>query len=200
MGGDRVSYGPGDALVVVDAQNDFAHPHGSLFVTGGDAVVPRINAEIDAAVGAGALVVYTQDWHPPDTPHFTDRGGPWPVHCVRDTWGSQLHADLTVVADAPRIRKGTGQEDGYSGFTVRDLDTDADVRTELDAILRDAGVERIVVVGIATDVCVKATVLDGVLLGYDTVVLADATAAVELEPGDSERALAEMAAAGATVC
>jgi nicotinamidase/pyrazinamidase len=195
MGGDPVSYGPGDALVVVDVQNDFAHPDGSLFVAGGDEVVQRINAEIRG----GALVVYTQDWHPSDTPHFADRGGTWPVHCVRDTWGAELHADLTVVGGAPRVRKGTGEEDGYSGFTVRDLDTDVDVRTELDAILRDADVQRIVVVGIATDVCVKATVLDGVTLGYDTTVLADATAGVELEPGDSERALAEMAAAGATV-
>jgi nicotinamidase/pyrazinamidase len=199
MGGDPVSYGPGDALVVVDVQNDFAHPDGSLFVAGGDAVVQRINAEIDAALRGGALVVYTQDWHPSDTPHFVDRGGTWPVHCVRDTWGAELHAELTVVGGAPLVRKGTGEEDGYSGFTVRDLDTDVDVRTELDATLRDARVQRIVVVGIATDVCVKATVLDGVTLGYDTTVLADATAGVELEPGDSERALAEMAAAGATV-
>ena len=191
--------GPGVALVVVDVQNDFAHPDGSLFVPGGNAVVARINTEIAAADESGALVVYTQDWHPPDTPHFVDRGGTWPVHCVRDTWGAELHAELLVVEGAPVVRKGTGDEDGYSGFTVRDLDTAADVATELDPILRDAGVERIVVVGIATDVCVKATVLDGVALGYDTTVLADATAAVELEPGDGRRALAEMEAAGATV-
>ena len=185
--------------MVVDVQNDFAHPDGSLFVQGGDAVVARINDEIRAAREAGALVVYTQDWHPPQSPHFADRGGTWPVHCVRDTWGAELHAELLADDDAPRVRKGTGDEDGYSGFTVRDLDTDTDVRTDLDPLLRDAGVERIVVVGIATDVCVRATVLDGVELGYGTTVLADATAAVELEPGDGERALAEMAAAGANV-
>jgi nicotinamidase/pyrazinamidase len=199
MAAEQTSYGPGDALVVVDVQNDFAHPDGSLFVEGGDAVVERINAEIVAARDAGAVVVYTQDWHPPDTPHFADRGGTWPVHCVRDTWGAELHPDLLVADDAPRVRKGTEEEDGYSGFTVRDLDTDTDLRTDLDPLLRARGVERIVVVGIATDVCVKATVLDGVALGYDTTVLADATAAVELEAGDAERSLAEMAAAGATV-
>ena len=195
----RRTYGPGDALVVVDVQNDFAHPDGSLFVQGGDAVVARVNDEVDAAHDADAVVVYTQDWHPPDTPHFADRGGTWPVHCVRDTWGAELHADLHVVDGAPVVHKGTGDEDGYSGFTVRDLASDTDVRTELDPILREAGVERVVVVGIATDVCVKATVLDAVELGYDTTVLADATAAVDLEEGDRDRALAEMAAAGATV-
>jgi nicotinamidase/pyrazinamidase len=199
MSPQRSRFGPGDALVVVDVQNDFAHPEGSLFVEGGDAVVDRVNTEIAAADESGALVVYTQDWHPPDTPHFAERGGTWPVHCIRDTWGAELHGDLLVVEGAPVVRKGTGDEDGYSGFTVRDLDTATDVPTELDPILRGAGVERIVVVGIATDVCVKATVLDGVALGYGTTVLADATAAVELEPGDGRRALAEMEAAGATV-
>lgn len=199
MAREPLTYGPGDALVVVDVQNDFAHPDGSLFVGRGDATVARVNAQIRAARAAGALVVYTQDWHPPDTPHFADRGGTWPVHCVRDTWGAELHADLDVATDEVSVRKGTGPEDGYSGFTVRDLATDADVRTELDPLLREHDVSRVVVVGIATDVCVKATVLDAVELGYDTVVVADATAPVELEPGDGERALAAMAAAGATV-
>lgn len=199
MASTAVEYGPDVALVVVDVQNDFAHPDGSLFVSGGDDVVARVNEEIRAARQAGSVVVYTQDWHPPDTPHFADRGGTWPVHCVRDTWGAELHADLDVVPDAIRVRKGTGDEDGYSGFTVRDLATGTDVRTPLHERLLDAGVSRIVVVGIATDVCVKATVLDGVELGYDTTVIAEATAAVELEPGDRSQALAEMAGAGAVV-
>src|SRR5690606_3085519 len=113
--------------------------------------------QIQAARDAGALVVYTQDWHPPDTPHFAERGGTWPVHCVRDTWGAELHAALDVPDDAVTVRKGTGEADGYSGFTVRDLTTDADVRTDLDPMLRARGTERVVVVGIAPDVCVKAT-------------------------------------------
>lgn len=199
MVGASTTYGLGDALVVVDIQNDFAHPDGSLFVAGGESVVERINEEIAAAREGGALVVYTQDWHPPETPHFVDHGGTWPVHCVRDTWGSDFHSGLDLVADAPLVRKGTGEEDGYSGFTVRHLASDADIRTDLDPLLRAAEVTRLVVVGIATDVCVKATVLDGVELGYDTTVIADATAAVELQPGDRDRSLAEMSDVGATV-
>lgn len=199
MAAEDLTYGPADALVVVDMQNDFAHPDGSLYVHGGDVTVAKVNAQVQAARDAGALVVYTQDWHPPDTPHFAERGGTWPVHCVRDTWGAELHAALDVPDDAVTVRKGTGEADGYSGFTVRDLTTDADVRTDLDPMLRARGTERVVVVGIATDVCVKATVLDAVELGYRTVVLPDATAAVEREPGDGERAVAEMAAAGAVV-
>lgn len=193
------TYDPSSALIVVDVQNDFADPAGSLHVQGGDTIISFVNDEVAAATSAGATVVYTQDWHPPDTPHFAEHGGTWPVHCVRDTWGSDFHAGLDLVADAPLVRKGTGEEDGYSGFTVRHLASDSDLRTELDPLLRAAGVTRLVVVGIATDVCVKATVLHGIELGYQTIVLADATAAVELEPGDRDRALAEMADAGATV-
>lgn len=187
------------ALVVVDVQNDFVHPDGSLFVRGGPAAVGRVNAEIDAAVAAGATVAYTLDWHPPDTPHFAERGGTWPPHCVRDTWGAELHADLTMVDNAVTIKKGTGYEDGYSGFTVLDLASDAPVATELDGILRQRGIEQVVVVGVATDVCVKATALDAHQLGYDTVVVAEATAAVDLEPGDGDAALAELVEAGVLV-
>ncbi len=103
-GPTRTSYGPGTALVVVDVQHDFASPDGGLYVTGGDAVVPVVDAEVRAARDAGATVVYTQDWHPPVTPHFAKDGGVWPVHCVADTWGAELHRDLTV--DGPVVRKG----------------------------------------------------------------------------------------------
>lgn len=192
-------YGANSALIVVDIQNDFVHPEGTLFVKGGPAALPRANDEIDAAVDAGALVVYTQDWHPPDTPHFAAQGGTWPPHCVRDTWGAELHDDLRVVDGAEVIKKGTGHEDGYSGFTVRDLEHDTVVPTELDGILRQRGIERVTVVGVATDVCVKATALDAIELGYETEVIAPATAAVNLEPDHGEQALAEMAAAGVNV-
>jgi nicotinamidase/pyrazinamidase len=192
-------YGPRSALIVVDMQNDFVHPDGSLFVRGAPGAVAAVNAEIAAAVDAGALVVYTQDWHPADTPHFVERGGTWPPHCVRDTWGAELHADLDVVDDAIVVKKGTGLEDGYSGFTVLDLSSDADLPTELDAILREHRIEHAVVVGVATDVCVRATALDAERLGYTTEVVADATAAVDLEPGDGDRALAELAEAGVAV-
>ena len=189
-------YDPSTALVVVDVQNDFADPAGSLSVAGGDAVIPTINAEIGRAAEAGALTVFTQDWHPESTPHFAKDGGLWPVHCVAETWGAFLHPDLAVPDGAPRIRKGANGEDGYSGFTMRDPTTGQEIPTELDALLRDRGIERVVVVGLATDYCVKATSLDAVRLGYETDVLTDAIGAVELAPGDGDLALEEMAAAG----
>jgi nicotinamidase/pyrazinamidase len=188
------AYDARTALVVVDVQNDFADPEGSLHVPGGERVVPVVNGEIAAARSAGALVVGTQDWHPPDTPHFAKDGGTWPVHCVRDTWGAELHPDLDPPPE--RVRKGTHGEDGYSGFTMADPRTGATTPTALDGMLRDRGVERVVVVGLATDYCVKATAVDAARLGYATTVVRDAVAPVEIEAGDGERALAEMAAAG----
>ena len=183
------------ALVVVDVQNDFADPDGSLYVAGGEDVVAAVNAEAAAAHAAGALVVTTQDWHPPDTPHFAKDGGTWPVHCVRETWGARLHPRLEV-GEHESIRKGTGGEDGYSGFTMADPVTGATTPTGLGDLLAGRGVERVVVVGLATDYCVKATALDAVALGFATTVLPDAMAPVEREPGDGERAVREMAAAG----
>ena len=189
-------YEPATALVAVDVQNDFADPAGGLAVGDGAAVVPLLNAEIAAARAADALVAYTLDWHPTVTPHFAKDGGAWPVHCVGGTWGAELHPGL--VADAgPRVRKGAGGEDGYSGFTMRDPLTGATVPTELDGLLRSRGVRRVVVGGLATDYCVKATVLDALALGYETGVLVDAIRPVDLAPGDGERALAEMERAGA---
>jgi len=184
------------ALVVVDVQNDFADPAGSLSVIGGDAVVPVINREIEMATSAGALVVATQDWHPDSTPHFAKDGGIWPVHCVGDTWGARLHPDLALPDDAPRVHKGANGEDGYSGFTMRDPTSGAEIPTELDALLRERGTKRVVVVGLATDYCVSATALDAARLGYTTAVLTDAIASVDLQPGDGERALETMREAG----
>ena len=189
-------YDPTTALIVVDVQNDFADPAGSLSVAGSAAVVPTINREIAMATNAGGFVVFTQDWHPPSTPHFAKDGGIWPVHCVADTWGAQLHPDLKAPDDAPRIRKGANGEDGYSGFTMRDATTGEEIPTELDRRLRDRGIERAVIVGLATDYCIKATALDAKRLGYDTRVLTDAIASVELTPGDGQRAIDEMTAAG----
>jgi nicotinamidase/pyrazinamidase len=186
------------ALVVVDLQNDFADPSGGLAVHGGANLVPIINAEITAARAAEATIVFTQDWHPATTPHFLKDGGLWPVHCVADTWGAELHPDVDAEAAgaAPRVRKGANGEDGYSGFTMRDPLTDVTTPTELEAILRDAGIERVVVCGLATDYCVKATALDAVRLGFETAVLLDAMRPVELAVGDEQRAIDEMNAAG----
>jgi nicotinamidase/pyrazinamidase len=189
-------YRPGTALIVVDVQNDFADPAGGLSVSGGEAIIPIVNGEIAMAGNNGATVVATQDWHPGVTPHFAKDGGIWPVHCVAHTWGAALHPELRLPDDAPRIRKGVRGEDGYSGFTTRDPVTDETRPTELETMLRAAGIQQVVVVGLATDYCVKATALDAVRLGFDTAVLTDAVASVDLEPGDGARALDEMADAG----
>jgi nicotinamidase/pyrazinamidase len=189
-------YGPGSALIVVDVQNDFADPAGSLSVNGGAAIIPAINREIETAIADGGLVVATRDWHPPSTPHFAKDGGIWPVHCVADTWGAELHPDLALPVDAARVHKGISGEDGYSGFTTRDPVTSETTPTDLEDLLRAGHVDRVVIVGLATDYCVKATALDAVRLGFATQVLTDAIAAVDLEPGDGDRALDEMQAAG----
>ena len=185
------------ALVVVDVQNDFADPAGSLAVRRGEEIIARVNQEVERARAADATLVYSQDWHPEVTSHFAKDGGIWPVHCVAGTWGAELHPALRV--DGERIRKGTGGEDGYSAFTVRDPVTGAESSTALEGLLRDRGVERVVVCGLATDYCVRATALDARRLGFETVLIADAVAAVDLEPDDGERALTEMQAAGITL-
>ena len=187
-------YGPQVGLVIVDVQNDFADPAGSLYVKGSSAIVPLVNAEIERALQAGAAVVYTQDWHPAHTPHFAGDGGIWPVHCVQDTWGAALHPQLSV--RGPIVRKGAHGEDGYSGFSMRDPAGGHPIPTELDTTLARGSATRIVVCGLATDYCVKATALDGVGLGYETAILLDAVRAVELQPGDGNRALDELVAAG----
>ena len=185
------------ALVVVDVQNDFADPRGSLYVAGGEQIVGELNELVRLASEAGALVVYTQDWHPPVTPHFRKHGGIWPVHCVRDSWGAQFHPQLQVRGDV--IRKGTGGEDGYSGFSFRHPITGAEGRTGLEALLRSRGIQRVVVVGLATDYCVKETALDAVQLGFETAVIERATRAVNLKPGDDREALAQLERAGVEV-
>ncbi len=187
-------YDPATALLVVDVQNDFADPAGSLSVAEGDAVVPVLNGEIAAANAVGATVVYTQDWHPPHTPHFAQDGGIWPVHCVQGTWGAALHPALTV--EGPIVHKGANGEDGYSGFTMRDPQTGETVPTELAGLLAELAIGRVVIGGLATDYCVKATALDAVALAFHTSVLLDAIAAVDLEPGDGARALQAMREAG----
>jgi nicotinamidase/pyrazinamidase len=187
-------YDESTALIVVDIQNDFADSAGSLYVPGGEAVIDLANAEIEKALAAGACVVYTQDWHPPHTPHFAQDGGIWPVHCVADTWGSELAPGLRIEGDV--IRKGTAGEDGYSGFAVRDPESGAVSSTGLAEMLADRGVERVVVVGLALDYCVKETARDGIGAGFATTLLQHATRAVNLEPDDGARALQELASAG----
>ncbi|MFI5262380.1 MAG: isochorismatase family protein [Candidatus Limnocylindrales bacterium] len=196
-GPGRPRYDDFTALIVVDVQNDFADPRGSLAVAGADAVVIAADREIAAARAAGSLVVYTQDWHPAHTPHFAADGGTWPVHCVRDTWGAAFHDALAV--DGPVVRKGSNGEDGYSGFTMRDPVSGDTTPTELAELLHQRAIERVVVIGLATDYCVRATAIDARALGFATTVVRDAIAAVDLQPGDGERALAELVTSGVAV-
>jgi nicotinamidase/pyrazinamidase len=182
------------ALVIVDVQNDFADPHGSLSVRGAEEVVDVANREAAKARAAGALVVYTRDWHPAETPHFEPYGGVWPVHCVHDTWGAEFHPRLTVEGEL--IYKASGPEDGYSAFSVQHLPTGETRGTGLEQLLRARGVERVVIVGIATDYCVRESGLDAARLGFETEVLTEGIRAVDLEPGDGDRALQELERAG----
>lgn len=191
------AYNPSTALVVVDVQNDFADPDGGLFVTGGEAVVAECNAEIVRALAAGSFVVYTQDWHPESTPHFQKDGGVWPVHCVAGTWGAEFHPRLVVAG--PVVRKGSNGEDGYSGFTMRDPESGETTPTELESLLSNRGIRDVTVVGLAYDVCVRATALDANRLGHPTTVIQAASAAVELESGDADRTTTELTAAGVSV-
>ncbi len=176
-----------DALVIVDVQNDFC-PGGSLAVPGGDRVAPKLSALAEAFHKRGACVFATQDWHPAGHASFVERGGPWPPHCVQGTRGAELHPGLQLPEGAEVIRKGSDPKvDAYSGF----LDSDLERR------LREAGVRRLFVGGLATDYCVLNTVLDARKLGFETYVLTDAIAAVDVQPGDGERAVKQMQQAGA---
>jgi nicotinamidase/pyrazinamidase len=189
--------GPKAALIVVDVQNDFADPRGSLYVRDAEAVIPIINEQVVAARTAGVFIVYTQDWHPPSTPHFKKDGGIWPVHCVKGTWGAQLHPDLEVVGES--LKKGTEGEDGYSAFSVKDTRSGETAPTLLESMLRERGVRAVTVCGLATDYCVVETVLDARRLDFSTGVLSEAIRAVDLHAGDGDRALERMREAGADV-
>jgi nicotinamidase/pyrazinamidase len=176
-----------EALVIVDFQNDFT-PGGALGVEGGDQIAERVN-EL-AADDRFDLVVATRDWHPPDHGSFTERGGVWPVHCLQDSEGAELFPGLDTAHVDVVIDKGQDPgTEGYSGFDG----------TDLEELLNARGIDAITVVGLATDYCVKHTTLDARELGFDVVVDSAGVRAVNVQPGDGERALDEMRAAGATV-
>ena len=175
------------ALVIVDFQNDFC-PGGALAVPDGDAIAGRIN-EL-AGSGEYEVVVATRDWHPPDHGSFAEQGGPWPVHCMAGTEGAELHQGLDPTPIEAVVDKGQDPgTEGYSGFQG----------TELAALLRKRNVDHVTVVGLATDYCVKNTALDALREGFAVTVDSTATLGVDVEPGDSERALEAVRAAGASV-
>lgn len=182
-----------DALVVVDVQNDFC-PGGALAVPDGDRVVPVLNRYIRRFAEAKAPVYASRDWHPPVTKHFKAGGGLWPPHCVQGTKGAEFHPALVLPPEAIVVSKGMDpDQDAYSCFQAQDPDG-----ADFSVSLGERGVQRLLVGGLATDYCVRATVLDALHEGFRVVVLEDAIAAVNVEPGDGDRALAEMRAAGAT--
>ncbi|MGH7833477.1 MAG: isochorismatase family protein, partial [Candidatus Binatia bacterium] len=175
-------------------QNDFCSG-GALEVPGGDQVVSVLNRYIDRFKQAGWPIFFTRDWHPEKTRHFVAFGGQWPSHCVQGTGGAEFHPDLNFPEGAVIISAGTGpDEEGYSGFDGKDSNG-----VGLADLVRRQGVHRLFVGGLATDYCVKHTVLDGLREGFEVIFLGDASRGVDLQPGDSERAVQNMVRAGAKI-
>src|SRR4051794_39525110 len=172
------------ALLIIDFQNDFC-PGGALPVPDGDAIAPRVNELLDS--GEFDLVVATRDWHPADHASFAEQGGPWPPHCVQGSPGAELHDSLDRSRIDYVVDVGSGQQDeGYSGFE----------KSDLAAILRRHDIDAVTVVGLATDYCVRATSLDALKEGFRVKVDRAGVRGIDVEPGDSERALQEIVAAG----
>jgi nicotinamidase/pyrazinamidase len=180
------------AVLVVDVQRDFC-PGGALAVSGGDRVVPVLNETLLAAHTRGIAIYATRDWHPSDSSHFLAGGGPWPVHCVAGSPGARFHADLRLPEGAVIVNKGTTPDsDGYSAFEGCLADG-----TPLADDLRHRGITHLITGGLATDYCIRHSVLDAIRGGWRVTLVTDAIEAVELTPGDGKRALAEMRDAGA---
>jgi len=176
------------ALIIVDFQNDFARPDGALSVPAGDEIAERINAL--ARSGDYDIVLATRDWHPRDHGSFTAQGGPWPEHCVQGTPGAELHPALDRKLVDAVVDAGQDQDkEGYSGFE----------ETQLEELLRERGIDHVTVVGLATDYCVKHTALDALRKGFGVTVDSTAVRAVEVQPGDGQRALEEIRAAGGSI-
>lgn len=180
------------ALLIVDVQRDFCGG-GALEVPGGDAVVPQLNALLERLVPRGVPVYASRDWHPRETTHFRTHGGPWPPHCVAGSRGAEFHPDLRLPASTTIVTKGDRPgEDGYSAFDGR-----VGHGRRLADDLRSRGITRLLVGGLATDYCVRASVLDARAAGFEVTVIEDGIAAVARQPGDAARARSDMQAAGA---
>lgn len=183
----EVSIGEQSALIVVDVQNDFC-PGGALPVPEGDRVVPVLNRYIDRFAERGRPIYYTRDWHPENHCSFKDQGGIWPPHCIKETEGAAFHPQLKILEQGTVVSKGEEpDQEAYSGF----------MGTNVADRLKQAGIERVFVGGLATDYCVKHTTLDALKHGFVTVLLTDASLGVDVNPGDSEAAIREMEGAGA---
>lgn len=178
---------PRDALIIVDMQNDFM-PGGTLPVPNALSIIPTINSYIEVFVKNRATIIATRDWHPPNHISFKNRGGPWPPHCVQGTKGAEFHSGLRLPLNLVVVSKAFNEDiEAYSGFEG----------TELDQLLRSKNIKRVFVCGVATDYCVKATVLDAIRLGYVTFVLSDAIKGVDIPKGSVDKAVDEMLNEGA---
>jgi len=176
-----------DALIIVDVQRDFCSG-GALPVPEGEKIIPVLNKYIEKFSEAGALIVATRDWHPPNHVSFKNHGGAWPPHCIQETPGADFHPELKLPREVKIVSKASlADKEAYSGFDGTDLERE----------LKNAGIQRVFVGGLATDYCVKSTVLDALSLGFETVLLLDAIKGVDVNPGDSERAINEMLERGA---
>ncbi|MBS0496680.1 MAG: isochorismatase family protein [Proteobacteria bacterium] len=183
----KITPAAGDALIVIDMQNDFL-PGGSLAVAGGDDIIPQLNRYLAYFAAHRLPVLATRDWHPPDHCSFQPQGGPWPPHCIAGSDGAAFHAALALPAATHIISKATAREsDAYSGFCG----------TQLDGLLRSLHIRRIFTGGVATEYCVFHTVQDALRLQYTAFVLKDAVRAFDRQPGDGQRALREMMQLGA---
>lgn len=184
---EKITLQKGDALLAVDVQYDFL-PGGALGVKNGDQVIPPLNRCLALFKNAGLPIFASRDWHPPGHCSFQERGGPWPVHCVQNTHGAEFSPDLKLPSDVEIVNKADAPDrEAYSVFGG----------TDLDEQLKREGVRRIFIGGLATDYCVLNTAIDAHALGYEYFVLTDAVRAVDVQPGDGERALAEMKRLGA---
>lgn len=189
---ERLTPPENSALILVDVQNDFC-PGGALAVPDGDLIVPALNRAIQTFGNGERPIIASRDWHPRQTSHFADRGGPWPPHCVAGEPGAEFHRKLRLPTDTIVLSKGTGaDEDAYSAFQGRDQEG-----RSIEDVLRANNVSELYVGGLATDYCVRATVLDALQAGYRVNVIKNGVRGVDVKPGDSERALAEMQQAGA---
>jgi nicotinamidase/pyrazinamidase len=186
------SFQAGDGLLLVDPQNDFC-PGGALPVAEGDRIMPVLSSWAAAADEAHVPIYVSRDWHPSRTTHFVDQGGVWPPHCVMGTPGAEFHVDLQLPSSAIVVSKGMGAtEDAYSAFQARDQDDRL-----LDDLLARDGVQRLYVMGLATDYCVRSSALDGLQRGLHVTLVPDGMRAVNLQPDDGRQALEAMRAAGA---
>jgi nicotinamidase/pyrazinamidase len=184
---EEISLSQKDALILVDVQKDFL-PGGALPVPRGDEIIPILNDYINVFKSSKARLFATRDWHPPNHMSFKQFGGPWPPHCIQQTEGAKFHPYLKLPLDVTIISKAMDSErESYSGFDCTPLARD----------LKTNGVSRVFVGGLATDYCVKRTVLNGIALGFEVVLLSDATRGINVKPDDSEKAISEMEEAGA---